>query len=385
VASASPRWFAPDAPRMLRSSRPAARTVAFRRALLGWYDATARDLPWRRTKDPYRIWLSEVMLQQTRVETVIPYYQRFTERFPTVEALAAAPLDDVLRLWAGLGYYSRARNLHRAARHVANELGGEFPLSDEALRVLPGVGDYTAAAIASIAFDEPAAVLDGNVKRVLARVCAIEQPIDEARTLRALRAAADELLPRRRAGDFNQALMELGAVVCLPRAPRCDACPVRRACDGATAGIAADLPVRSRAKNVTSVSAVAGVVVDRGKWLMVRRPERGLLGGLWELPGEEFTRGRASSGRLERCLLRDFGVRVSVGPRYGIVEHVFTHRVLRVHIYVSAYQSGRVVPARHTAWRWVDAEALEELALSALARKTLAVAGISGAVAGGPA
>lgn len=348
--------------------------------LLAWYSHAKRDLPWRRTLDPYAIWLSEVMLQQTRVETVVPYYLRFIGRFPSVLELARAPLDEVLTLWAGLGYYSRARHLHAAARCVASSPGRQFPQSAEELRTLPGVGDYTAAAIASIAFDEPVAVVDGNVKRVLARLFAISEPIDATGTASRLREFAQSLVPSERPGDFNQAMMELGATVCLPRAPRCDGCPVRACCQAAEHGIADGLPVRSRQPKVTRATAVAGVVFRREKWLMVRRPDAGLLGGMWELPGEEFERGRPSAARLATCLSRDFGLQASVGRRCGVVEHVFTHRIMRVHVYGTELEGGRPTPRRHTDARWINAADLVQIAVSSLARKTLATAGLLSAV-----
>ena len=218
----------------------------FRRKLLAWYRRERRDLPWRRTRDPYRIWLAEIMLQQTRVAAVIPYYDRFLDRFPTVEALAHAPIEDVLQLWSGLGYYSRARNLHRAAQEIVSRHGGEFPRDAAAALALPGIGRYTAAAILSIAYGEPCGVLDGNVARVLARLDAIRGDLRAPGRWRALEARAQELLAPREAGDWNQAMMELGATICLPKGPRCGVCPARSWCRANELGIADELPMVRR-------------------------------------------------------------------------------------------------------------------------------------------
>lgn len=261
------------------------RAVGIRRRLRAWFERHKRDLPWRGTRDPYAIWLSEMMLQQTQVVTVIPYYHRFIGRFPTVADLARADLEEVLRYWAGLGYYARARNMHRAARLIVAEHGGAFPSDAAGLRGLPGIGAYTAGAVASMAFDERAAVVDGNVARVLARVFEMELDIRDGRGRAMLWEIAERLLPRKRCGDFNQALMELGATVCLPRgAARCEDCPLEVDCGARRSGSVERLPVKRPKTPPRSETHVVAAVVRKDRWLVVRRPPRGLWGGLWELP-----------------------------------------------------------------------------------------------------
>src|SRR5579862_6787463 len=256
--------------------------------LLAWYDARHRDLPWRSTTDPYRIWVSEVMLQQTRAEAVIPFYERFLERFPSAAALARASEQEVLACWSGLGYYSRARNLHKAAAMMADV----FPDSYEGIAQLPGVGDYTAAAVSSIAFGLPHAVVDGNVMRVVARVTTDAADIGAARTRRRFREIAQQWLDRRRAGAFNQALMELGATVCLPRAPGCGVCPLRADCAALRQGRVAELPVKLRKATPVKIESRVAIVKRRGKILMWRRgADSGRMAGFWELPAIEQVPG----------------------------------------------------------------------------------------------
>ncbi len=283
---------------------PGDRDRALAAALAAWFDATSRDLPWRRERAPYAVWLSEVMLQQTRVDTVVPYFQRFLARFPDVRALAAAPLDDVLHLWSGLGYYRRARQLHATAREVTERHGGVFPAEAPALRALPGIGAYTAGAIASIAYGRREPLVDGNVARVLARLEGIGEPIKSPSAVRRVWAIAARLLPDEQPGRFNEALMELGAMVCTPRDPRCDACPVSRFCAARAAGRERELPVVARKAAVPVVPAVAAVLVaPDGRILFARRREGGLFGGLWEPPmveGFRLGRPRASALRGAR-------------------------------------------------------------------------------------
>ncbi len=283
------------------SSRKAAKTVAgplspvaragHARRLLGWYDRARRVLPWRalpgEAADPYRVWLSEIMRQQTTVATVGPYFQRFLTRWPDVGALAAASLDAVLAEWQGLGYYARARNLKKCAEVVARDHAGVFPTDSAGLQALPGIGPYTAAAIAAIAFDEAATVVDGNVERVVARLFAVAEPMPGAKVR--LRALAATLTPRARAGDYAQAMMDLGATLCTPRAPRCTDCPLRASCAARAQGIAADLPRRARKPARPTRRAVAWVCRDAaGALLLRRRAESGLLGGMWEVPSSDW-------------------------------------------------------------------------------------------------
>ncbi len=296
---------------------------SLRRRLLDWYDAEGRDLPWR-TKgapgDPYRVWLSEIMLQQTTVATVIPYFQNFIRRWPELPALAAAGLDDVLFAWQGLGYYARARNLHACAQVLCAEHDGRFPADDAGLRSLPGIGPYTAAAIAAIAFDRPATAVDGNVERVMARLFAVDAPLPDSKAL--LTRAAAGLTPKRRPGDYAQALMDLGATVCTPRTPDCGACPWRRSCRAHALGIAADLPRRIKKKPRPTRYALAYWVARRdGAVLLRRRAESGLLGGMMEVPSTPW---RARTWPISEAA-RHAPCRARWRAVPGTVGHTFTH------------------------------------------------------------
>ena len=345
-----------------------------RAALLAWYRRERRDLPWRRTRDPYAIWLSETMLQQTRVETVIPYYQRFLEHFPDVAALASADLEEVYAHWAGLGYYSRARNLHAAARRVVERFAGRLPHDAQELRSLPGVGRYTAGAVASIAFDRPEPVVDGNVERVLARALGIREDVRRPDTTRRLWAEAAALAAGPAPGDLNQGLMELGATVCTPRAPRCEACPLARGCDARAAGDAETLPRKPRRAPPRAARAVAGLVLRRGRLLAVRRPPGGLLGGLWELPGGEPGRGEPLERALARALREGVGLEVDDLEPAGALEHVFTHRRLRLHLYRCRSVRGRVRLDGFDRHRWVSPAEAPSVSQSALMRRALSLA-----------
>jgi A/G-specific adenine glycosylase len=308
---------------------PAERDRAIPRLLGEWFDRAARDLPWRSDRTPYAVWLSEVMLQQTRVDTVVPYFHRFMKRFPKVSDLAAADLDEVLHLWSGLGYYRRARQLHLTAREVTERYGGVFPAEAPDLLALSGIGAYTAGAISSIAYGRREALVDGNVARVLARLEGIDDPIKRPAVVRRLWATATRLVPEDRPGRFNEALMELGATVCTPRDPRCDACPLERLCVARAAGRERELPVTEPKRAVPDVEAVAVVLVDaRGHVLFARRREGGLFGGLWEPPMVEGL----SSPAAARPALAALGIRLGPGgiEEMGEVKHVLTHRRMRV-------------------------------------------------------
>lgn len=344
---------------------------AVRRALLAWYRRNARDLPWRRTRDPYRIWLAESMLQQTRIGTALPYYQRFVECFPTVQALADAKLDDVLRLWAGLGYYTRARNLHKAARIIARGRGGEFPRTAEELQQLPGVGRYTAGAVASMAFGERVAVVDGNVKRVLARLFAIEASIEAAQTARQLWTLAERLVAPRAAGPFNQALMELGAGVCLPKKPGCPTCPLRKWCRAAAQGIQERLPKRRRKKPVPRVEAAAAAVRRNGRYLIVKRPAKGLLGGLWKLPSVDVQDGRLPYDSLRKHLKEMVGRDVTIDEPLGTVRHAFSHRRLELHVYRCHLRGAQAARSARDDIRWVLPRQFGDYAFASVDRKAL--------------
>ena len=336
-----------------------------RQKLLGWYDQAARDLPWRHTRDPYAVWVSEVMLQQTRVETVIPYYERFLESFPTPHALAGADEDTVLSRWSGLGYYRRARLLHAGVREVVAQYGGTVPEDEEARRSLPGVGRYTAGAIGSIAFDKEEPIVDGNVTRVLARLLRINTPVGTSATTNRLWEEAARLVPGERPGDLNQALMELGATVCTPKQPRCESCPVARECEALAHGEVDTLPV-PRARKAPMEVALSAVVATRGRgadrkvWLV--KGDQALFGGLWGVPMDE---GSA------RGVLTAAGLHARLGSEpVGEVAHVLTHRRLRIDVYRASAARGSESGTR----RSFTANDLERVGVSTLTRKLLASA-----------
>ncbi len=314
------------------------------------------------------------MLQQTRVETVLPYYERFLAAFPTVRALAASSPASVLRCWQGLGYYTRARNLHRAAQTIVAQRGGRLPESAAEWRNLPGVGRYTANAIASIAAGEAVPVVDGNVQRVLARLFAIRACIDDSATQTRLWQLAEMLLARRAAGAFNQALMELGARICTARRPSCTVCPLRSQCRARAEGLQERLPVRRSKRPPRQVELVAAWVRHAGRLLLVRRPAAGLLAGLWTLPGTEVRDGQPPARVLRASLRQALGIEAEVGERIGLVRHAFSHRRWVVHVYACRL-SPRRRPVRAAAnMRWVDRAQLGEYALAAVDRKLLALA-----------
>jgi A/G-specific adenine glycosylase len=351
--------------------------------LLAWFDRHRRDLPWRKTRDPYRIWLSEVMLQQTRVETVLPYYERFLARFPTVGALAAAEVDEALALWSGLGYYRRARQLHAAARQIA-AAGGELPRTLAGLLALPGIGAYTAAAVGSIAFGIAVPVLDGNVERVASRLLAEEGDPRAGAARSRLLAKAAELLDPARPGDGNQALMELGATLCTPRRPRCLLCPLRPGCRAAESGDPERYPPPRRRRETETLRLAAFVVERDGRVLLFRRPEDSdLLAGTWELP---WVRTEGEEGSPEAGLAARYGGRWRLGPRLGAVRHGITYRDLLVEVRQADVEgSGEV--REGVAAGWYDGPGRAGLPLSSLVEKALGVAG-GGAGAGngdGPA
>jgi A/G-specific adenine glycosylase len=338
-------------------------------ALLAWYDRHRRKLPWRaapgETPDPYRVWLSEIMLQQTTVKTVAPYYARFLARFPTVARLAAASLDDVLRAWAGLGYYARGRNLHACAQAVVERHGGEFPQTEAALAGLPGIGPYTAAAIAAIAFDQPATPVDGNVERVVTRLFAVEEALPDAKP--DIRRLAATLTPQHRAGDFAQAMMDLGATLCSPKKPACALCPWNEPCVARTRGDAETFP-RKAAKREGKLRRGAAFVVLRadGHVLVRTRPAKGLLGGMTEVPTTEWTHDFADGDALADAprLARATWRRVP-----GRVTHVFTHFPLELSVHVARVGAAAKAPA---GMRWVALADLKDEALPNLMRKVVA-------------
>ncbi|MDO3412646.1 A/G-specific adenine glycosylase [Saccharibacillus sp. CPCC 101409] len=369
----------------------------FSRELLVWYDRSKRDLPWRRHRDPYFIWVSEIMLQQTRVDTVIPYFNRFIERFPTIAALAEAPEEDVVKMWEGLGYYSRARNLQAAARQIVELHSGSMPSEREHVFALKGVGPYTAGAILSIAFNQPEPAVDGNVMRVLSRYFLIEDDIAKPKTRIAMEKMIPALIPEGRASDFNQALMELGALICTPKSPHCLICPVMEHCRGRIEGMERELPVKTKAKKPRPEQRLAVLLEGEGeragRVLVRRRPKTGLLAGMWELP--HIAAGSEDWGldvaQLEE-LLEERGLMWSPMSPYMTAEHTFSHIhwTMRVLIareqpdvlpqlaaesgvpYLTAVPEASDAPADGDStaaggaesgeWRWVSREGMQDIA-----------------------
>ena len=349
---------------------PAQRLPFLRRKLLAWYRIYRRDLPWRRTRDPYCIWVSEVMLQQTQVATVIPYYQRFLRRFPDLATLARADIQAVLKHWEGLGYYRRAHHLHQATRKLILSGNGRIPEQYQAFRALPGVGDYIANAVLSIAFDLPGAVVDGNVKRVLSRLGGMEAAVNHAAAHRFYQEAADRLLDQSHPGAFNQALMELGALVCTPRNPDCPNCPWQASCFARLNGATTDLPKRIRRAPVPEHAMVAGVVGHRGRLLIVQRPSEGLLAGLWEFPGGRRHPKEAGAAACQRVLREATGLAVSVGSRLAQVKHAYTHFKIELDLYLCRKDRGRVRLDGLQAFRWIRPTQLDAFPFTGVCKKS---------------
>ena len=342
----------------------------FRRELLTWFEFARRDLDWRRTRDPYRIWLSEIMLQQTRVAAVIPHYRRFLARFPSLRSLARARLESVLRSWTGLGYYSRARNLHRAAKQIVRQHGGKFPRKLEQALALPGVGQYTAAAVLSIAYGEALAVLDGNVARVLVRLAAARGEIREPRLWRRLTDAASGLLAREAPGDWNQAMMELGATVCTPRSPRCEECPVAHWCRARALGVAGQLPTARSKPKTARVSLTAAVLLDPGGHTMLLRDEDGgaLFSRLWQFPA--VTAGRNPRRALNEHLKRSLGMPVATFEVLESARHTVTFRDIRLLPFLVRVERLPAVPGA----RMPRLDELDRLPVSSATKKIAASA-----------
>ncbi len=328
--------------------------------LLAWYQVQQRELPWRNLHDPYAIWISEVMLQQTRVETVIPYFERWMRSFPDVQSLAHADRESILAHWEGLGYYHRAHHLHESAQMIVEEFSGQIPSDIESLKTLPGIGDYTAAAISALAFDRDALALDGNLRRVLTRLFDRTEDPTTVQGERVLRELGMQYLPSGSASQFNQALMDLGATICTPRNPTCERCPVSEHCLSYQRGVQLQRPVRKPRKPVPSLHATAAVIQEDGAVLIGRRPEGKLLGGLWEFPGGK----QESNERLEDCLKREvmeeLGVEIEVDTKIGSFEHTYSHFEVSVHAFTCKRLSGEPQLYDHTALEWVPLEKLPE-------------------------
>ena len=332
----------------------------FAEYLLRWYDKHARSLPWRGIHNAYHTWVSETMLQQTRVETVLSYYDRFISRFPTVEALAAAPEDEVLKLWEGLGYYRRARNLHKGARQVAEEFGGVMPCDVKELLKISGIGEYTAGAIASIAYDQPVPAVDGNVIRVVSRVRGIRENVGIPSVKRQITQAAAELVPQERPGDFNQAMMDLGATICVPGTPSCEKCPVAEMCDACREGDAEDIPELPR-KNPPKVINYDLCLIFNGDRVLMRQRTETMLQGLWIYPMIEE---HHTAKQLPALVKRRLGLPVADVQPAGEAKHVFTHQVWQMKIYTM--QTTAEAP---DGWRFVTMEEMEALTIPTAVKK----------------
>ena len=337
--------------------------------LLHWYGENARQLPWRDHPDPYAIWVSEVMLQQTRVETVIPYFERWMARFPTLEALADASQQEVLSMWEGLGYYSRARNLHRAARIVIAEYAGQLPREAGLLRGLPGIGRYTAGAIASIAFGRDDPSLDGNIRRVLARVFDVREPARSKVGEKMLWELAAENLPPGQAGQYNQALMELGATLCTPRRPKCEQCPLVDICKAYALGVQAERPVKMPKPGIPHHIVTAAVIQRDGQVLIARRPPDGLLGGMWEFPGGKVQPGEDLRACLKREICEELAVEITIGMEMGVYQHAYTHFRVTLHAFQCGTNGWEPRKLYHTALAWADPDALVEYPMGKIDRQ----------------
>jgi A/G-specific adenine glycosylase len=349
--------------------------------LLEWYAKNARVLPWRGHPDPYAVWVSEIMLQQTRVETVIPYFYRWMERFPSVGVLARASEQEVLAVWEGLGYYGRARNMHRAAKMMEADYGGQIPSHPASLQRLPGIGRSTAAAIASISFGVEVAALDGNIRRVLARVFNVIDPLNTAKSEALLWELAYGHLPAGQAGDYNQALMDLGATVCTPRQPRCDVCPLQELCQAYVLGVQEERPVRAVRPALPHYTVTAAVIhcsdpqngrpigSPNGLVLIARRPSHGLLGGLWEFPGGKLQPGEHLAGCLQREIREELGVEIAVGELLGVYRHAYTHFRVTLHAFECALAGGAPQPIQASELRWVTPSELVNYPMGKLDRQ----------------
>lgn len=341
----------------------------FAASLLAWYDIHARVLPWRSHPSPYSTWVSEVMLQQTQVDTVIPYFERWMQRFPTLESLAAADQTEVLRLWEGLGYYSRARHLHQAAHQVVAQYAGKLPADLKTLLSLPGIGRYTAGAILSIAFDQKQPALDGNIRRVYARITNSSEPLNTTISDKQLWSFTESALPDTRAGDFNQALMDLGAATCTPQNPACDLCPIQSDCQAFALGTQNSLPVKRQKAPIPHWIVGAGVVFQDSKVLVAKRPQKGLLGGLWEFPGGKLeSDDQDLPACIRRELVEELELKVVVDEQLGVYSHAYTHFKVTVHAYFCILEPGETITESETL-RWLQPEQLANFPMGKVDRR----------------
>ena len=336
--------------------------MSFVTALIEWYQHNARELPWRSCHSAYCIWVSEIMLQQTQVDTVIPYFNRWMRVFPDIQTLSEANEQSVLAVWEGLGYYSRGRNLLKAAKIITDELDGQLPQTMKELQKLPGIGRYTAAAIASIAFNLDIAAVDGNIRRVISRLFDVTEPARSTQGERKIWSLAQANLPSGQASDYNQAMMDLGASICLPSKPRCNECPVAEFCVAFHRGVQEKRPVKKPRKAIPHLTVTAGVLRQEGQVLLAKRPSRGLLGGLWEFPGGTMEESDESlEACLEREILEELGIHIKVGAAFGKFKHAYTHFKITLHAFLCIPALGETPqPLESDGLEWVTLPDLED-------------------------
>jgi A/G-specific adenine glycosylase len=334
---------------------------SFSDKIVAWYQKNKRDLPWRNTDDPYKIWISEIMLQQTRVDTVIPYYKRFLERFPTVYDLAEADQQDVLKSWEGLGYYSRGRNLHHASKTVVDKFEGNVPSTWDEITSLKGIGPYTASALLSIAFQKQYAVVDGNVIRVLSRYYGIRDDIRKSATKNRIQELADDLIPEESPGDFNQAVMELGAMVCTPQNPSCNECPLSVDCIAAKSAQTDVIPYKSPAKRVPHHQIAVGLILNNNNQLLIAlRPNDSMLGGLWEFPGGKQEKDETLQETTARELKEELGIDVEVYSKFQDLRHAYSHFKITMHAFWCRIKNGDPEPKSSQQIKWVSLDDIDE-------------------------
>lgn len=343
----------------------------FNSKLLNWYRLYKRDMPWRGITDPYRIWISEVMLQQTQVNKVVGYYEDFIKKFPEIKTLASASLQDVLKVWEGLGYYARARNLHKAAQLIVNDFNREIPKDYTTFRSLPGVGNYSAAAVLSIAFNQPYAAVDGNIKRVLSRLFLMTNPVNDSSSTKAFQEKADLLLNRDEPGSFNQAMMELGATLCRPQSPTCVVCPVNEFCRAFKEGLQTVYPVRKQTKKILEYNIAAGIIYKDSDVLIVQRPLDGLLGGLWEFPNGNLKNGETSDIACIRHISETTNLSVSNLNYLTQVKHAYTHFKIVVDAYECEYTQGDLLLNGPIDAKWIKLTELQKYPLPKATHKII--------------
>lgn len=338
-------------------------------ALTNWFSEHKRPFPWRQTNNPYPIWVSEIMLQQTRADQMVPYFERFMEDFPSIYALDNASMDQLLKLWEGLGYYRRARLMKACAHQIVSAHNGQFPADYTKLRALPGLGDYTAAALASLAFEIPKGVVDGNVLRVVARHESLPLDVKKKPAKRAIQQFMDELVCQNKPSIINQAVMELGATICTPRNPRCNLCPLQRSCSSFLSNRTEDFPIVSKKPAIPHHDIVVGVIRRKNQVLVAKRPEMAMLGGLWEFPGGKSENNETLEESLHRELHEELGLRVAIGEPLPVIRHAYTHFRISLHGFWCSISSGSPSPHSATELRWADIRTLAKLAFPRANRK----------------